>query len=346
MAGDLIRNVKMRLVRRSHKKLEASLKEACPIPGGIMMWADGILMEPDHCHPLEDPTWVDGRSADHMRPDDPVLGIANDDGAWALPWWVMKNHHVANLDLAGQPRTVIFCEACATGGLYDPVIEGTRYRWAVTGMADGVTIMRDLQSGSLWNSLSMQPIHGPATALPRPTRLPLVQSRWSEWLAAHPDTLVAFEVESARRGHGAKHRSPDHRERRFRKTKSVKDDRRLDQLSLVLGVDTGTGRAAYPLDELDAAGGIVNDTVGDIDVVVVHRPGTWIATAFERMHDGTKLDLTWDGPHLVDNDTGGRWSELGMPVDGGEPLAYVRSGIEKWHAWSGIFPDARLYGHD
>lgn len=348
MGHSLYRRAYKRFFGKPTGKTIAALEAACPLPGGRLMWADGIKLEPDYCSPLEDPTWVYATAASHMRPEDPVLGVADESGAWAFPWWIMKNHHVANVDLAGNARTIIFCEACVTGGLYDPIIDGVRYRWAVTGIADGVTFMRDDQSGTLWNSLTMEPIHGPGMDLPRPGRLPLVQCRWSEWLEAHPDTLVVLEDEEARAGHGSIHPSPDHRERRFEKFKTVPDDDRLDQVAVVLGVDTGTAQAAYPLETLAEAGGIVNDRIGDLDVVLVHRPGTWMATAFRRSHNGHKLDLHWDGAQLTDAHGSGRWTELGVPTGGyhGQPLDFVRGGLEKWHAWSGIFPDAPLYGHE
>src|SRR6266567_3878460 len=44
--------------------------------------------------PLNDPAWTD--AYDHLRDDDPVLGLYLGRRAWALPWWIIKNHHVAN----------------------------------------------------------------------------------------------------------------------------------------------------------------------------------------------------------------------------------------------------------
>ena len=53
--------------------------------------------------PLSDPTWLPSDGDSHMRPTDPVLGLAFAGGAWALPWWIIKNHHVANLMLGDLP---------------------------------------------------------------------------------------------------------------------------------------------------------------------------------------------------------------------------------------------------
>ena len=46
--------------------------------------------------PLNDPVWTD--TYGHLRDEDPVLGLYVDSEARALPWWIMKSHHVANID--------------------------------------------------------------------------------------------------------------------------------------------------------------------------------------------------------------------------------------------------------
>ena len=57
--------------------------------------------------PLENPVWLSADQDGHMRPEDPVLGILLDRGAWAIPWWIIKNHHVANLMLERCPIMVV-----------------------------------------------------------------------------------------------------------------------------------------------------------------------------------------------------------------------------------------------
>ncbi len=324
---------------------DKQLRELCPVPNGKLIWAEGVKLEPEWCRPLNDPVWTSATDAVHMRPDDVVLGVANNDGAWAFPWWIMKNHHVANVVLGGAPRAIVFCEACATAGLYDPMIGNVRFRWAVAGVADGMTFVRDDQNGSLWNPLNMTVIHGHHMESPR--RLPLVQARWDEWTDAHPESTVVTDDESVRTGHGRLRTAPDHRVRGFSGTKPNADDHRVDPLSLVLGVIGTDGQAAYPLDRLDDAGGIIYDSIGTTDVVVTRRPGTWTVSAFERDLEGSAVNLAWEGHSLVDANRGGRWSALGVSHAAStlSSLTYVPSGLEKWHAWQTVYPDAPLYGH-
>jgi hypothetical protein len=49
-----------------------------------------------HSLPLNNPSFVKGIHAEHVRPDDLVVGVVVKGQARAYPWWVVRNHHVIN----------------------------------------------------------------------------------------------------------------------------------------------------------------------------------------------------------------------------------------------------------
>ena len=49
-----------------------------------------------HALPLNNPSFVQGKYARHVRPDDLVVGVVVKGQARAYPWWVVRNHHVIN----------------------------------------------------------------------------------------------------------------------------------------------------------------------------------------------------------------------------------------------------------
>ena len=53
--------------------------------------------------PLADPGWVPAASDGRMLPDDAVVAFMLEDRPYAIPWWVLKNHHVANLTFESGP---------------------------------------------------------------------------------------------------------------------------------------------------------------------------------------------------------------------------------------------------
>ena len=75
----------------------------------------------------------------------------------------------------------------------------------------------------------------------------------------------------------------------------------IDAKTVVLGIEHGDEAVGYPLPVVEAAGGLVTDTIGGRDVVVVaadgdlhafENPGlTFERTAAELVADGTNWDL-------------------------------------------------------
>jgi Protein of unknown function (DUF3179) len=320
----------------------------CPLPGAEIYVGP---FTPDWCLPLDEPTWVKPDQATLMRDDDAVLGFEAVGQTWAIPWWVMKNHHIANLTLEREPFLVTLCEYCAGGGVFDPVLDGERFRFRVYGDYGGVPLMVDDVTGSLWWMVNTQPLQGPALELGRLPKRPIVHTTWDEWRAMFPETWIAHGEGEPRDGHGSKHLRPDHQDRELGVKKGISDDSGIDPLDLVVGVEIGASSRAYALSDVHAAGGIVEDVLASRPIVVVARPGSWAAVAFERELHGRRLELEWDASdpfraHLVDAPTGSRFDLWGMCVEGpleGSRLTYVVSALKKWKSWRMTNPNSEVW---
>src|SRR5688572_24570843 len=82
-----------------------------PLPGMRVVENESTM---PWIQPLDAPEWMPGRNAEQMRADDFVLGIIVEGQAYALPWWVMKNHHIANLTIGDTKLLVALCENCSS----------------------------------------------------------------------------------------------------------------------------------------------------------------------------------------------------------------------------------------
>jgi SAM-dependent methyltransferase len=305
------------------------------------------------CYPLVDPRWARGAEASHMRPDDPVLGLESGTNSWALPWWIMKNHHLANLILDGRPILVALCERCSSAGAFDPVINGVHHTFRLEGVYNGTNLAIDHESESLWAATTGEAVHGPmkGTAM---RRLPLVQCTWQEWLETHPNTLVPDGKGESREGHGARW-SPGcskdgTMQQGMMKTLLHRDDR-LPPNTLVLGVGGGIIRnwRCYPLAALARCGRVLNDTLGGQDIALFCKPGSLMAIAFLRTLDGQCLTFKTEGHAIVDENTGSQWQMSGRAVSGslkGKQLQYVYSGVEEFFIWAAFHPTTEIYGHE
>src|ERR1700722_1211494 len=72
---------------------ERQNETVCDLPGARIYGPAFSPDLPDWCTPLDDPRWVTPSEASLMRDEDPILGFEAAGRMWAIPWWVMKNHH-------------------------------------------------------------------------------------------------------------------------------------------------------------------------------------------------------------------------------------------------------------
>ena len=300
--------------------------------------------------PIDEPIWHAASNSDHMKPDDPVLGLYLNGKAWAMPWWIMKNHHVANLILDNQPILVTFCEACSSASAFEPTIEGNRYTFGLIGMYNGSIMITDRETESLWRTFSGEALYGSlkGTAL---KRLPLYQCRWSEWLEQHPNSSVVYGEQPERKGHGSQFRPGSSGMPLEMATTLLQPlDRRLPSHTLVLGVNQNSQAKAYPLLGLDRTGVVVGDRVGQEDIAIFHPPGTFQAIAFSRRLNGEVLDFEQtDGGKIIDKNTRSSWNYFGEAYEGklaGDRLSFVDSGIKEWAVWSAYYPDTELFSSE
>lgn len=59
-----------------------------------------------HALPLNNPTYVQGLHANHVDPNDLVVGVVIKGQARAYPWWVVRNYHVINDTFVVKPRAM------------------------------------------------------------------------------------------------------------------------------------------------------------------------------------------------------------------------------------------------
>lgn len=306
---------------------------------------NGVL--PAWTEPLTEPRWLSAAQAgDRMRPEDPVLGLEFDGQAWALPWWNMKNHHVANLTLAGRPVLATLCEICSSAAAFDPVIDGRRHAFRLAGIYGGTIMPTDEETGTLWTGFTGIAIEGPLQGKAM-QRLPLWQATWAEWLAIHPHSLVAESEGEARDGHGEGQSPGSPLVGQGMRPLLPHLDLRLPHHMLVLGVQADGEARCYPLWGLAVAGPALNDTLGGQDIAVFCRPGTWMALAYNRSMDGRCLTFRAGRDGIEDAQTGSRWELSGLCSAGplkGRRLRYVYSGVEEFFIWSAFHPATGIFG--
>lgn len=321
--------------------------EAGTIPGPLPGMRVVREPRPAYFDPLDLPNWVRADAADQMRDDDFVLGISAGEQHYALPWWVMKNHHVANLRFPGLSMVVALCENCSSGAAFTPVVEGEVLSFRVAGMFNGTFFTEDSETGTYWAPFTGEAIHGRhlGTIL---EPLPLYQCYWAEWKQLHPETFVERGEGEPRDGHGAGTSPGSLTKIEKKMVKVAPRDRRLRPNVLVLGVSVGGKSRAYPFDELHELPSALNDTIGGQPIVIFSRPQSLIGMAFSRELDGQVLNLEAAGTlKFRDLETGSEWNIEGKAVSGplaGKRLKFVKSTVEEWYAFAAAAKEVDVFG--
>ncbi len=302
---------------------------------------------PDELPPLNDPGVVTAEAADHMRDDDVVLGVLSGGSARAYPWWIAKNYHAINDSIDGVPVLVTLCEQCSAATAYHRRLDGRTLSMLVLGVHKGTIILSDVETGSLWSPFEGLALEGPLAGRELP-RLPGFLVRWKEWVERHPNTGVIRDQEWRREGHGSSYTPGS--------WGIVEDmgqtldlwDTRLPEHKMVLGIEAGDRSKAYDFDSVKAAGGIVNDTVGGIPVVVL-AAGEFETIGYVRTLEGRSLSFepaSQSGAVMADLETRSLWTIEGRAVLGelaGERLKQAKGFAGEWHVWSGYNPDTELF---
>ena len=204
-------------------------------------------------------------------------------------------------------------------------------------------------------------------------KLELVASRlmsWEAWKALYPETQVLDKRGRFQRDtYDSYYTDPS----AGILGRNVRDFR-LEIKELVLGVEIGTAKRAYAYDDL-AKSPIANDTLGGLEIVVIHEPEAGFAAAWSRLLDDEAYAiaqgpfgmnapdvLTFEqaneaqlgdapavsGPVMRDRETGSIWSaSTGEAISGpleGASLIQIPTTPSFWFAWVDLFPDTTVWG--
>ena len=308
------------------------------------------------------PKFVSLADAKHMREDDYVVGLEYKGRFRAYPLWITDNYHIINDNIAGDPILFSTCERCQSGSAFISEIDGQAVKFSAMGMYNASLTMVDRKRSnsagkSLWLHYEGVAIDGPLKGRFL-KQIPTYHTTWKAWAAAHPETDVMLAPDDphhrdARHGHG--------REEYFcrpgmdpplAKTITGWFDERYPENEIVLGINIDAGIRAYPLLEVKREGGVLNDELGELPIVVLSgpRPEQAAMSAFLRVAEDRILNFEpCEAQSLAaarDHQTGSLWTMEGRAVAGpleGRRLEPLRWQYVGWHAWVYPHPATELF---
>jgi hypothetical protein len=304
---------------------------------------------------LDNPAHLPAEQARYLKEDEKVFGVDVGGERRAYPLRILDWHEMLNDVVGGEPVTLSYCTLCGSGVLYATrTPAGSAYTFGTSGLLyRSNKLMVDRQTLSLWNNLTGEPVVGRLARSPiRLEVLPLVITTWKEWRERHPDT-TALALPDGRFGFDYRPGAANRARAGVSFPVPIANDA-LDAKDEVFAVRLGDRAKAYPVEAV-LKERVVNDRLGEVDLVVVGDPESGAIRAYRR--EGRRFAPASAAGELVD-EAGGRWrveeqalvpappedDPEGTPEGDPSPLERVPGHHAFWFGWHAFFPHSELYG--
>jgi hypothetical protein len=258
----------------------------------------------------------------------------------------------SNVDEEGLPIAVTWCPICASAAVYVRVVDDRRLTFGTSGkLADDALVMYDRETESEWKQPLGKAISGPLEGRELES-VPAPMLSWRQFREAYPDGVVLQPVHGSdtnSRGQGPREvydmtRYDEYdaasafglRAMRGEGPERTWDRDDIDAKTTVLGIVHDGDAVGYPLPQVRGAGGVVVDSVGGIDVLVVSDGSEM--HAFE--HPGGQFERR-DGTLHGDGTT---WNPTAGAGRDGRRLVRVPARRLYAFAWRDDHGEERFYG--
>ena len=222
-----------------------------------------------------------------------------------------------------------------------PIIDGEVHHFRSRGLYDGLSLLGDEETGSLWNHITGKSVYGPLQG----TSLPvynLLHTNVEQALKAYPDIEVAIS-ERPVRGRGGMMAPGSGRTRQLRpgfRATIVKEDTRRPTMDLGLGIWAGSEQRYYPMELVRDLGGAVVDRLAGRTVVVYLEPESFtIAALYADASAGTLTDAGLDLGRVGVLRDGVLYDADGLRLEIKRPLQL----FTRWYGFALTFPRTTIY---
>lgn len=282
--------------------------------------------------------------------DTEVLGVRVAGEARAYPAWAIARPHAVTDSLADQRITVSYCGLTNSALAYRR--DGGAGELPVVSAPNNNILYWDPANKALVQQLLPDPVRGDGLGR-YPAAMPVTYTTWAAWRSLAPDTTIAEPTGMSLRDRlitrlmRATHMRTRLVPQPFFPVRGGADTA-LHPKARVFALRHAEVAHAYTRGFL-ADNAPVNDTTGAEPFTVIYDPGTDIAMAFSRWHNGQTLTFDPAGDNTVrDRETGTEWDVLGRATSGplaGQQLDAIPFSLDKlfWFVWKHYHPDTALH---
>ncbi len=303
---------------------------------------------PDGIPPLESLQFTQDLVSIALDPSELVVGVKVGNDIRAYPHKILNWHEVVNdqLSMGGSldRATLSYCPLTGSAMLWKSLMEPGDETFGTSGILyNSNLILYDRATESYWSQMLEQAILGDRVKH-IPERLQVVETTWETWQAMYPSTLVLTEQTGFSRDYDVYPYGSYREDDALLFPVDNMADTRLHRKERVLGINVGSSSKAYPIANFADGVEVLNDSVGDMQVVVAGSRGHDFGVVYNRqLEDCTVLDFEAVQdmlPVVLRDNEGNEWDLFGTAVSGartGQQLQKTNSYVSYWFAWTSFF---------
>ena len=328
-----------------------------------------VLLPRDGIPPIDKPKFwtaneADGKFFDH----EPVITLTLNGETKAYPLSILMFHEIVNDEVGGNPVSVTYCPLCNAAIVFDRNLQydGETYLldFGVSGMLrKSDLVMWDRQTETWWQQFTGEALVGKLAGA-RLDLLPSALISYEDFIESYPGGYILSKETGFGRQEEMYGTNPYENYDDIANDKPFlffeEIDSRLPAMERVINVNSGDINRVYPLTLIQKEG-VINDTVGNKNIVLFHQFGTksvmgnkdiqdakdiGAVTVFSSILDGELLTFTKTRNNFTDNETGSVWSLTGKCIEGklkGKELKPEMHGNHFAFAWFAFRPDSQIY---
>ncbi|MBZ0290314.1 MAG: DUF3179 domain-containing protein [Anaerolineae bacterium] len=196
---------------------------------------------------------ADAVRAGSLPPDARMLTFEHDGVLYTFPMSVVLSYNVIQGAIHDKPWMMTFCNACNTGMVFDPVVDGQMLHFKRRGSYDGLLLIWDEETDTYWQHITGEGLHGSSAGKQLNMITTTRQMTAAEALAINGGarllTTSLTEAQQTLSGMMEKMRSKPERVEAGIVATIAEEDKRRPRFELGLGVWSGHGETStfFPL---------------------------------------------------------------------------------------------------
>lgn len=290
-----------------------------------------------------------------LKPDDQIIGVKRGGDTRAYPLRILNWHEIVN-DTFNGPLLVTYCPLCGSGVTAKRTVNDEETIFGVSGFLwNSDLVMYDKLTESLWSQIAGVAVRGPETGESL-SFVPSTFTTWQTWRNDHPETKVLLPPPESSTVSGDvatrdyttnPYEGYEQSDRIGLGANDIPEKKKgLHPKAPVLGIALNGTAKAYPLAAVERTG-VINDTVGNLPVVVTIAADGQTLVGYIRQINGVTVQFKSDSETHMRAD-GSRWKiTTGRAVDGHHEGTTLKQATDNgqmmWFAWLDFHPDTKVY---